>query len=138
MLMSAKKLTQMLPPKRSAKREVGVNVRFTQDEHEALVRIAEYRDITVTELIYHVVSQVGLPTLLEEMDAEIAATQGATPAVTSSELLMEIPASTFSTHTVQAGLPLAIADSRSGPEQPRHPDGSLARPVSRSLPDGSD
>ena len=135
--MSAKKLTQMLPPKRSAKREVGVNVRFTQDEHEELVRIAEYRDITVTELVYHVVAQVGLPSLLEEMDAEIAAVQAATSTVILSELPMEIPANTFSTHTAQVGLPLAIPDPKSGPEQARHPDGALARPISRSLPNGS-
>ena len=135
--MSAKKLTQMLPPKRSAKREVGVNVRFTQDEHEELVRIAEYRDITVTELVYHVVAQVGLPSLLEEMDAEIAAAQAATSTVILSELPTEIPANTFSTHTAQAGLPLAIPDPKSGPEQARRPDGALARPVSRSLPDSS-
>ena len=135
--MSAKKITQMLPPKRSAKREVGVNVRFTQDEHDELVRIAEYRDITVTELVYHVVAQVGLPSLLEEMDAEIAATQSATSTVISSELPTEIPANALSTHTAQAGLPLAVPDPKSGPEQPRRPDGALARPVNRSFPDGS-
>lgn len=99
--MSVKKLTQMLPPKRSAKREVGVNVRFTQDEHEDLVQIAEYRDITVTELVYHVVAQVGLPLLREEMEAEIAAAQSADLPVVPPKSSTELPQRIFSAHPVQ-------------------------------------
>jgi len=135
--MSAKKLTQMLPPKRSARREVGVNVRFTHDEHDELLQIAEYRDITVTELIYHVVAQVGLPTLREEMDAEIVAAQAATATVVQPEPPTETPPNTFSTQNAQTGLSLVVPDPKSGPDQPRRADGVPVRPVSRLLPDSS-
>ena len=70
--MSSKKPTSLLPPKRPAKRDAGVNVRFTQDEYDELERIANYRDISVTELVYHVVSQFALPQLRDEMETEIA------------------------------------------------------------------
>lgn len=90
--MTAKKWTPMLPPKRAAKREVGVNVRFTQAEHEALERIAAYREITVTELVYHVVAQVALPQLCEEMDEELAANPPANPEPGPSVKPVTVPA----------------------------------------------
>lgn len=67
-----KKLASLLPPKRPAKRDSGVNVRFTQDEYDELERIATYRDISVTELVYHVIAQFALPQLRDEMEAELA------------------------------------------------------------------
>ncbi|MHB8627001.1 MAG: hypothetical protein ACYDBJ_06155 [Aggregatilineales bacterium] len=91
--MTAKKWTPMLPPKRAAKREVGVNVRFTPAEHAALEHIATYREITVTELVYHVVAQVALPQLREEMDEELAANAPAGPEAShSSERAAATPA----------------------------------------------
>lgn len=77
--MSPKKLTSLLPPKRAAKRELGVNVRFTQEEYDALESVATYRDITITELIYHVVAQFAIPQLREEIEAEIAASKQVAP-----------------------------------------------------------
>jgi len=76
--MSTKRARMMLPPKPSAKRDMSVNVRFTQAEYQALGRIAAYRAVTVTELVYHVVSQAALPQLQEEMAAELATDSTAT------------------------------------------------------------
>ena len=65
------KTQSLLPPKRSARRVAGVNVRFTQDEYDELERIANYREITVTELVYHVMARVMLPRLRNEMETEL-------------------------------------------------------------------
>jgi len=80
----------MLPPKRTTKRAFGVNVRFTQAEHDVLQQVATYRNTTITELVYHVVAQVALAQLVNEMNEEQAA---------ESTL---VPTSTVTTPSVQA------------------------------------
>jgi len=88
--MAIKKTTSMLPPKRTTKRAFGVNVRFTQAEHDVLQQVATYRNTTITELVYHVVAQVALAQLVNEMNEEQAA---------ESTL---VPTSTVTTPSVQA------------------------------------
>lgn len=60
----------MLPPKPSAKRDIGVNIRFNTAEYERLKRIAEYRGISVTTLLHYVIANGVLPRLEREMRKE--------------------------------------------------------------------
>ena len=87
--MAIKKTSAMLPPKRATKRAFGVNVRFTQTEHDVLQQVATYRNTTITELVYHVVAQVALAQLVDEMNAEQAAESApvSTSAVTAPNML---------------------------------------------------
>lgn len=61
----------MLPPKPSAKREMSVNIRFSQAEHMRLKRIADYRGLTVTALLYHVIVHAVVPRLEKEIQIEV-------------------------------------------------------------------
>lgn len=65
----------MLPPKPTAKRSVAVNVRFSGIEYERLKRIADYRHLSVTTLVHHVVGNYLLPRLEREMRKEIDQTK---------------------------------------------------------------
>ena len=80
--MAIKKTSSMLPPKRATKRAFGVNVRFTQAEHDVLQEVATYRNTTITELVYHVVAQVALAQLVNEMNEEQAAESAPVPTPT--------------------------------------------------------
>jgi hypothetical protein len=67
----------MLPPKQSAKRNIGVNIRFNTVEYERLKRIAEYCGISVTALLHYVITNGLLPRLEREMRKEQAREQPA-------------------------------------------------------------
>ena len=87
--MAIKKTSAMLPPKRATKRAFGVNVRFTQTEPDVLQQVATYRNTTITELVYHVVAQVALSQLVDEMHEEQTAESASTamPTVTAPSVL---------------------------------------------------
>jgi len=67
----------MLPPKQSAKRNIGVNIWFNTVEYERLERIAEYCGISVTALLHYVITNGVLPRLEREMRNEQAREQPA-------------------------------------------------------------
>ncbi len=65
----------MLPPKQTQKRSVAVNVRFSGTEYERLKRIADYRNLSVTALVHHVVGNYLLPRMEREVQKEIRQTK---------------------------------------------------------------
>ena len=89
--MAIKKIPSMLPPKRAAKREFGVNVRFTHEEHDVLQQVAIYRNMTITELVYYVVGQVALPQLVDEMNEEQIAESTPAPTPPATEPPVQSP-----------------------------------------------
>lgn len=122
--MSSKKLV-LLPPLRVAKRDRGVNVRFTQDEFDWLNQIAEYRATTVTELVYYV-TQAVLPELQNEMDEEKKKMKGedSSPGQPAASLSSQPGTTDQISSTVPA---VASADRKPSPSDMSHTNRLQAR-----------